>query len=49
MGFLDEGLRERFVCGLINSSISRLLLAERTLKLQERKLTLKKAMISQKH
>ena len=42
--FLDEGLRERFVCGLINSSIRRQLLAERTLKLQERTLTLKKAI-----
>lgn len=43
-GFLDEGLRERFVCELINSSIRRQLLAERTLKLQERTLTLQKAI-----
>ena len=32
--FLDEALQDRFVCGLINGSIHRQLLAERTLTLK---------------
>ena len=32
--FLDEALRDRFVCGLINGSIGRRLLAEQTLTLK---------------
>ena len=32
--FLDEALRDRFVCGLINNSTRRRLLAERTLTLK---------------
>ena len=32
--FLDEALRDRFVCGLINDSICRRLLAERILTLK---------------